>query len=53
MAGILHATMEEVESGLFHIAYTTEMNGTDQPSGGQLPDSHIGTNRNDMRAWVE
>jgi hypothetical protein len=53
MAGILHATMQEVESGLFRAQYPGEMNGSDEPSGGQFPDSHIGTSRNDVRIWVE
>lgn len=53
MAGILHATMEEVEPGLFRADYPGEMNGSDDPPGGQLPDRHIATNRDDVRVWVE
>jgi hypothetical protein len=53
MASVLHATMEEVEPGLFRAAYPGEMNGPDHPRGGQLPDSHIATSRDDVRVWVE
>jgi len=53
MAEILHATMEEVEPGLFRADYPGEMNGSDVPSGGQLPDRHIATSRDDVRVWVE
>ncbi|HVY13973.1 MAG TPA: hypothetical protein VHB27_02005 [Rhodopila sp.] len=53
MPDVLHATLKEVEPGLFRASYPGEMNGTDEPSGGQLPDSHIGTSRDDVRIWVE
>jgi len=53
MAKVLHATMEEVESGLFRADYPGEMNGEDVPRGGQLPDRHIATSRDDVRVWVE
>jgi hypothetical protein len=43
MAGVLHAIMEEVEPGLFRAENPGEMNGSDEPSGGLLPNSHIGT----------
>ena len=36
---ILHATLEEVEPGLFRADYPGEMNGSDDPKGGQLPGS--------------
>lgn len=53
MAGILHATMDEVEPGLFRADYPGEMNGSDVPGGGQLPDRHVATSRDDVRVWVE
>ncbi len=53
MANTLHVIMEEVEPGLFRASYPGEMNGTDEPGGGQLPDSHIATSRDDVRTWVE
>ena len=53
MARVLHARMQEVERGLFRAEYPGEMNGQDEPSGGQLPDSHLGTSRDDVRVWVE
>jgi hypothetical protein len=51
--GVLHATMQEVEPGLFQAEYPGEMNGEDDPSGGQLPDRHIATSRQDVQTWVE
>jgi hypothetical protein len=51
--GILHATMREVEPGLFQADYPGEMNGEDKPSGGQFPDRHIATSRQDVQTWVE
>ena len=53
MAGILHASMQEAEPGLFRADYPGEMNGWDVPAGGQLPDRHIATSRDDVRLWVE
>jgi hypothetical protein len=53
MAGTLYATMEEVEPGLFRADYPGEMNGSNEPSGGQLPDRHIGTSQDEVRVWVE
>ena len=53
MAGILHATMDEVEPGLFRADYPGEMNGSDSTRGGQLPDRHVATSRDDVRVWVE
>jgi hypothetical protein len=29
------------------------MNGEDKPSGGQFPDRHIATSRQDVQTWVE
>jgi hypothetical protein len=51
--GVLHATMQEVEPGLFQADYPGEMNGEDKPRGGQLPDRHIATSRQDVQIWVE
>jgi hypothetical protein len=53
MAGILHATMREIEPGLFRADYPGEINGPDEPSGGQWPDRHLGSSRQDVRTWVE
>jgi hypothetical protein len=53
MAGILHATIEEVESGLFRADYPGEMNGRNEPTGGQFPDRHIATSQDAVRVWVE
>lgn len=51
--GVLHAVLQEIEPGLFRADYPGEMNGEDDPSGGQLPDRHIATSREDVRIWVE
>jgi hypothetical protein len=53
MAGTLYARMDEVEPGLFRADYPGEMNGQNEPTGGQLPDRHIATSKEDVRVWVE
>jgi hypothetical protein len=50
--GPLHAILREVEAGLFRAEYPGEMNADD--SGVEAyPDSHIGTDRDGVRMWVE
>jgi hypothetical protein len=53
MSGVLHASMNEVEPGLFAADYPGELNGSNEPAGGQMPDRHIATSRDDVRVWVE
>jgi hypothetical protein len=53
MPKTLHATMAEVEPGLFRADYPGELNGANDPPGGQVPDSHTGTSQDDVRTWVE
>ena len=53
MANVLHATLEEVEPGLFKASYPGALNGSDHPQGGQLPDSHIATSPESIRTFVE
>jgi hypothetical protein len=45
--------LQEVEPGLFRADYPGELNGTDDPPGGQLPDRHIGTSQDGVKTWVE
>jgi len=51
-SGILHATLREVSSGLFSADYGGEINPQDADAR-EMPDSHIGTDRDGVRMWVE
>lgn len=51
--GVLRAKLAEVEPGLFCAEYPGELNGSDDPPGGQLPDRHIATSRDAVQSWVE
>jgi hypothetical protein len=50
---VLHAVLREVEPGVFQAEYRGELNGPDEPEGGQLPDRHVDTNPDGVRLWVE
>jgi hypothetical protein len=51
-SGILRATLEEVEPGLFRADYPCELN---QEEAGReaFPDTHIGTDAAGVKSWVE
>lgn len=50
--GELHATLREVEDGLFRAEYPGEFN-PERADARELPDSHIGTSLTDVKVWVE
>jgi len=51
-AGVLKATLREVEPGLFRADYPGEAN-QDQADVEAFPDSHVGTDPSGVRSWVE
>lgn len=50
--GTLHARLVETEPGLFKAEYV-ELDRERQPSSLSLPDSHLGTDPDGVRSWVE
>lgn len=50
--GTLHARLLEVEPGLFQAEYVEDDRERQMPTL-SLPDSHIGTDREGVRTWVE
>lgn len=50
--GIFHATIREVEPGLFRAEYRGELNPQD-PDEREFPDYHLGTSVADVKIWVE
>lgn len=50
--GALHATMREVEDGVFRAEYTGEINPKN-PDAREIPDYHVGTSATDVKIWVE
>ncbi len=50
--GDFHATIIEVERGLYRADYAGELN-PDSPDARALPDSHIATSAEGVQAWVE
>lgn len=51
-SGDFHATLREVEPGVFRAEYSGEMN-PDHPGARELPDFHVGTSRAGVKTWVE
>jgi hypothetical protein len=50
--GDLHASLREVEKGLFRAEYKGEINPED-PDAREIPDYHVGTSMADVKIWVE
>lgn len=50
--GEFHASMQEVEPGLFRAEYVGELNPTN-PDERAFPDFHLGTSMQDVKIWVE
>ncbi len=50
--GTLHATLHEVEPGLYKASYSGEMNPEDSDAR-DFPDAHIGTDAEGVRQWVQ
>lgn len=51
--GALHATLREVESGVYQAEYKGEMNPESPADERAFPDMHVGTDRDGVRMWVE
>jgi hypothetical protein len=50
--GEFHASLRQVEDGLFRAEYSGEIN-PDRPDARQIPDVHVGTSAADVKIWVE
>ena len=50
--GTFHASLREVEPGLFRAEYVGELN-PENPDQRAFPDFHLGTNARDVKIWVE
>lgn len=50
--GEFHASMEQVEEGLYRAAYSGEVN-PQNPDEREIPDYHVGTSVADVKTWVE
>lgn len=50
--GDFHATIREVEEGVFRAEYLGELNPQD-PDARALPDAHIASSERDVKVWVE
>jgi len=50
--GAFHASLREVEPGLFRAEYVGELN-PENPDQRALPDFHLGTSARDVKVWVE
>ena len=50
--GVFHASMREVEPGLFRAEYVGELNPAN-PDERAFPDFHLGTSAQDVKTWVE
>ena len=50
--GEFHASIREIEPGLFRAEYRAEMN-PENPDQRAIPDYHVGTGLADVKTWVE
>ena len=50
--GEFHASLREVEQGLYVAEYSGEINPEDPDARG-IPDRHVGTSAQDVKVWVE
>ena len=50
--GELHASLREVENGVFRAQYGGEIN-PENPHEREVPDCHVGTSATDVKIWVE
>ncbi len=51
-SGAFHASLREMEDGLYRAEYSGEINPRD-PDAREIPDYHIGTSESDVKVWVE
>lgn len=50
--GDFHASLREVEPGIFRAEYSGEIN-PDHPDEREIPDYHVGTSAAEVKTWVE
>lgn len=50
--GELHASLRQIEDGLFRAEYSGEIN-PENPDAREIPDNHVGTSAADVKIWVE
>jgi hypothetical protein len=50
--GDFHASLREVEDGVFRAEYSGEIN-PENPDAREIPDYHVGTSAADVKIWVE
>jgi hypothetical protein len=50
--GEFHASLREVDAGLFQAEYSGEIN-PENPDAREIPDVHLGTSAAEVKVWVE
>lgn len=50
--GEFHASLREVEDGVFRAEYSGEINPAN-PDAREIPDYHVGTSAAEVKIWVE
>lgn len=50
--GEFHASLREVEHGLYLAEYSGEIN-PENPDAREIPDRHVGTSVQEVKVWVE
>lgn len=50
--GEFHASLREVETGVFRAEYSGEIN-PENPDEREIPDYHVGTSAAEVKIWVE
>jgi hypothetical protein len=50
--GDFHASLREVEDGVFRAEYSGEIN-PNNPDAREIPDTHVGISEADVKIWVE
>jgi hypothetical protein len=50
--GVLHASLREVEPGVFRAEYHGELN-PESPDAREFPDTHLDTSADGVKVWVE
>jgi hypothetical protein len=50
--GEFHASLREVDAGLFQAEYSGEIN-PQSPDAREIPDVHLGTSVAEVKVWVE
>ena len=51
-SGEFHASMTQVEDGLYRAQYSGEIN-PENPDAREIPDFHLGTSIAEVKVWVE